>query len=41
VPVVTGASAPIGLAISPSCLYFGDFADGQVGTGSIQSHDLD
>lgn len=41
VPVVVGESGPFGLAISSSCLYFGDFAGGNAGTGSIRSHDLD
>ncbi len=41
VPVVVHDAAPIGLAVSPTCLYFGDHADGNIGTGSIRSHDLD
>jgi hypothetical protein len=41
VPVVVHEAAPTGLVVSPACLYFADHADGNVGTGSIRSHDLD
>jgi sugar lactone lactonase YvrE len=40
-PVAIGEQSPNGLAISSACAYFTDHADGNVGTGSIRSHDLD
>jgi hypothetical protein len=41
VPVAIGEHNPNGLAISSTCMYFSDYADGNVGNGSIRSHDLD
>jgi hypothetical protein len=39
-PVGINEATPMGLVVTPTCLYFADFADGNVGTGSIRSHDL-
>jgi sugar lactone lactonase YvrE len=40
-PVAVRELTPIGLAVSSSCLYFTDYADGAAGNGSVRSHDLD
>jgi len=40
VAVVVREAGPIGLALSPTCLYFTDYAGGTT-AGSVRSHDLD
>ena len=38
--IVAHEATPNGLALSPTCLYFTDLANGQAGAGSVRAHDL-